>query len=1031
MPKYCLKCMQEVKDAKVCPHCGASLLEVMENPAHALPVGSVLNGRYMVGSIIGQGGFGITYIGLDQLLGMRVAIKEYFPSGHVNRNTQVTHQITCSSERQKQFLEKGKKRFLQEAKVLASFHGINGVVDVRDFFELNDTAYIIMEYLDGEDLRSYLERNRFTSDEIFGLMEPIFRALREIHKKGIVHRDISPDNIMMMKDGTLKLMDFGAARFSNAEDDHSVSIMLKNGYAPEEQYRSKGKQGPWTDIYALCATIYKCITGIKIDDALDRMADDRIKWPSELGYAISEEQESVLKKGLKVFARDRIQSLDELIEMLRTEGRTTTDEDSRTASAEEQLRDDAKITEEIHSEEELTVYEEIKKTVTEGDREKTVAEETGEVTVYEERKEDFATGGTRTEEGEEENADINDFAVTSRKKDAELFKRGKVGIISFFLVLLIGFISLCVVIQSMKKNVWPLSETQMEDNELIGTTPNTITSVEYTDSMLWGMHSMLSEEMPNLEFSHIVIVNSKEMVISSFPVVIEGFPSDSEKGTEAVFTFYTDQWDKVRFEGTYHVDSSERLSFDLVSIVGGERVAEHEPIEYKLSVSGDAVLLLTQNASHAYYNELDYTTGCYCLKGEINEGDITYKGIESINIAMEGVDVVGNADGNGDGVIFLQDEYKKVSSSVYDDDLVLLWETENGDEESLHLPRLAGKDIDSSFAVINTFPYGFIIVDNERTYCYQKDAYDYQKKYVTSRSKDYYESQGYHATLLYSYEALTEACDVNKDGWEENVIYYLGKEPLVIQENLALDASLYTKSSIIVPEGVTLRENSFLLSVGDMVVDGQVICSDKTALSVSSLAVTGNVITDNLCMRGSNPRQVISGKENITYSAMQRYWFRPAFCEPSLANIWFDRARSGNDGDMWYVLDIDSDGGETLIMPDTLPSSVSALHLHNTDVIVPYSSYIDSSGLYISLYYGSKLTIEGLLSGADVFMFIEDEKSCSEQFVVRNTGAYQGSVIVANVDESFDVSQVLSGLTFNQNMLKYDEKNRQFSLSYS
>jgi len=349
--------MLPVSSEDVCPHCGNDLRSASLQPAHVLPEGTILNGRFVLGKVLGQGGFGITYIGRDLRLDMRIAVKEYYPSGYANRNTQVTNTITVTDEKQREFIEKGKTRFLQEAKVLAGFNDNTGIVDVRDFFEENGTAYIVMEYLDGEDLRKILKRNLFGADEIFEKMRPVFSILDEVHKQGIIHRDISPDNIMMLKDGSLKLMDFGAARLANYSDQKSMSIVLKAGYAPEEQYRSRGKQGPWTDIYALCATIYKCITGVTPDDALDRLRDDRIRWPSEMGLPISVVQENVLKKGMSVYAEDRYRNVREMMADLGIRiGKEATDKDADRISGVDLYKEDEKtLFEDLTSD--ATVYD--------------------------------------------------------------------------------------------------------------------------------------------------------------------------------------------------------------------------------------------------------------------------------------------------------------------------------------------------------------------------------------------------------------------------------------------------------------------------------------------------------------------------------------------------------------------------------------------------------------------------------------------------------------------------------------------------
>ncbi|MBE5972075.1 MAG: serine/threonine protein kinase [Lachnoclostridium sp.] len=314
MDKYCMKCMMPMGNGDICSHCGHRGDHAVA--PHRLTPGTILNNRYLIGLAIGQGGFGITYMGRDLRLDMRVAVKEYYPNGYANRNAAVTSAITIIDKNQAEFIEAGKKKFLNEARALAQFHDERGVVEVRDYFEENETAYIVMEYLDGQDLRKTLRNRQFTADEIFELMKPVMDALEKVHEVGVVHRDISPDNIMLLKNGSVKLMDFGAARVLDLSDQNSVSVVLKAGYAPEEQYRPKGKQGPWTDIYALCATMYKCITGLTPDDALERFHKDELQWPSDLGIAITVLQEDILKKGMAVNAEDRYQNVGELKAMV-------------------------------------------------------------------------------------------------------------------------------------------------------------------------------------------------------------------------------------------------------------------------------------------------------------------------------------------------------------------------------------------------------------------------------------------------------------------------------------------------------------------------------------------------------------------------------------------------------------------------------------------------------------------------------------------------------------------------------------------
>ena len=311
MKSYCMKCMHSITEDGVCPHCGFH--GGVATPPHILPPGTILNGRYLLGVVLGQGGFGITYIGRDLQLDTRIAIKEYYPSGFANRSAVTSAAISILDTNHNAFIAEGKSRFLEEARSLAKFRDNPGVVSIWDFFEANNTAYIVMDYLEGEDLRQVVKTRRFSSDEIFRKMEPVIVTLEEIHKAGVIHRDISPDNIMLMDDGSMKLMDFGAARFVNFTDQRSISVLLKPGYAPEEQYLSTSAyQGPWTDIYALCATIYKCITGITPPDALVRGQHDSIKWPSQLGIRITQQQEYVLKMGMALARENRFQTLAEL-----------------------------------------------------------------------------------------------------------------------------------------------------------------------------------------------------------------------------------------------------------------------------------------------------------------------------------------------------------------------------------------------------------------------------------------------------------------------------------------------------------------------------------------------------------------------------------------------------------------------------------------------------------------------------------------------------------------------------------------------
>ena len=330
----CFHCMKELNTpAELCPHCGKAA--AAENPIHQLAAGTVLNNRYLVGNSLGEGGFGITYLGYDQILDIRIAIKEYYPSGLANRVNTYSNSVAVSQSIPQQTFEHGKENFLREAKSIARFKKERSIVDVNDFFTDNNTAYIIIEYIDGITLMERIKnKGTFECDALIKSMVPLMRSLEKMHAQNIIHRDISPDNIMLEADGSLKLLDFGAARYFSDEGIKTMSVILKKGYAPYEQYSKRGNQSSWTDVYALCATIYKCITGVTPPDSLDRVVEDELKKPSALGVSISPQQEKALMRGLAVYPKDRIRNINELISALLTEGNNEKLNDTeRTAEA--------------------------------------------------------------------------------------------------------------------------------------------------------------------------------------------------------------------------------------------------------------------------------------------------------------------------------------------------------------------------------------------------------------------------------------------------------------------------------------------------------------------------------------------------------------------------------------------------------------------------------------------------------------------------------------------------------------------------
>lgn len=287
----CLNCMKEFDEKYgVCPFCGFIPGSKAKEAYHLYP-GTILKSRYIVGTVVGFGGFGITYRAWDQTLDRKMAIKEYYPNGLVNRVPGTATVIVFSGDRAGEF-QKGKERFLDEARNMTKFLEHPNIVDAYEFFEKNNTAYIVMEFLEGLSYKEYLKNQGGTADTgtAISVTLSVLDALKEIHSKKIIHRDISPDNVFMVPrdDGSvlIKLIDFGAARFSDDEEEKTRSIILKPGYAPPEQYRSRSRQGAFTDIYSVGAMLYRALTGVMPEESINRVVEDKLKEPMELNEGI-------------------------------------------------------------------------------------------------------------------------------------------------------------------------------------------------------------------------------------------------------------------------------------------------------------------------------------------------------------------------------------------------------------------------------------------------------------------------------------------------------------------------------------------------------------------------------------------------------------------------------------------------------------------------------------------------------------------------------------------------------------------------
>lgn len=287
----------------------------------ALPEGTILAGQYTIEKVLGQGGFGITYKAKDHKTNQSVAVKEFFPDTLAYR--EMTKVISYPGERSESY-EYGKEGFLQEAQTLAEFIGNENIVRIYSYFEENGTAYFVMDFIEGISFDNYIKEKggKISVEEAQNILVPIMDALGAVHSKGIVHRDVTPDNIYITKDNTVKLLDFGAARYSLGDKSRSLDVILKHGFAPKEQYTRRGKQGPFTDVYSLAATFYFAVTGKRPPDSIDRLDEDDLIPPSNLGVKITECQENAILIALNVHRSDRFQTMADFKNALISENKT-------------------------------------------------------------------------------------------------------------------------------------------------------------------------------------------------------------------------------------------------------------------------------------------------------------------------------------------------------------------------------------------------------------------------------------------------------------------------------------------------------------------------------------------------------------------------------------------------------------------------------------------------------------------------------------------------------------------------------------
>ncbi len=334
--KICYGCMNSLNpEDEYCTICGFHYKQYMEKKdTRFLNPGIKIKDRYLIGKVLGAGGFGITYLGFDLGLQIPIAIKEYFPNRFASRNV-LTHRLEPNALKdsgKEDFFESGKEKFLQEARTLARFQKMEGIVSVTNIAEDNNTIYMVMEYLPGKSLNNIVASRSVPMgfEEAMDMIKPVIDALEVVHDAGMIHRDISPDNMVMGENGKLILIDFGAAR-DYVGSDSQMTVLLKPGYAPLEQFHSNGRQGPWTDIYALCATIYYMINCALPESAIDRVAEDHLISLSTLRDDIPLWFSDAIDRGMAVDYHDRFHSIQELREALGYEENAYADEFSMTA----------------------------------------------------------------------------------------------------------------------------------------------------------------------------------------------------------------------------------------------------------------------------------------------------------------------------------------------------------------------------------------------------------------------------------------------------------------------------------------------------------------------------------------------------------------------------------------------------------------------------------------------------------------------------------------------------------------------------
>ena len=316
---YCFGCMEQISGYP-CPHCGYG--PGSETSTYALQPGMILKGRYLVGKVLGQGGFGITYIGIDLQLQRKLAIKEYFPSTYACRKDKTGRVEWYSNATAQEMRQAGQEMVLKEARKMGKVSHIVEIVHVYDMFQENDTAYICMDFIKGITLMEHLQaRGPLSWEEAKRIFLPAMAAMEEVHQAGLVHRDISPDNIMLRSAGGIRILDMGAAKDLNVNSGKSSMQVAKSGFSPPEQYMQNGSSGSWTDVYAMAATLYFALTGKLPLPAMDRMnpEGDALDWDHPQLLALPKNVQKAMKRAMELRIIDRIQTMEEFSRRLQAE----------------------------------------------------------------------------------------------------------------------------------------------------------------------------------------------------------------------------------------------------------------------------------------------------------------------------------------------------------------------------------------------------------------------------------------------------------------------------------------------------------------------------------------------------------------------------------------------------------------------------------------------------------------------------------------------------------------------------------------